>query len=196
MNKIQVHGIALVEREQCRRICAKYGSDHPDLSTFHKQRELEERLVGLSMRSSGVEDNIFLESNWIVISKNFQDFSLFVLGSLHENEFLLAALAEGVAGSLLRAFHQSSPSGLNSKDVWSQIDDCYVILDEAIQGSTIFETDNRIITQRCTNISLDSILGGNGSKVVEPSGGSSSNPSAFDDAIAQTKQAIFRNLGI
>lgn len=161
MSSLSLYSIQaiLILDGQGERVFSKYyAPPHGHSSTFEnlkKQRSFEKELFG---KTHKLDSEILLFEDHLVLYKEYIDVTLYLIGSLEENEIVLQQVFSAFKGSLDLILN----SGIDKKNIQENYDMVVLAIDEIVDNGIILETDPSTIAARVskppkndTQLSLD-----------------------------------------
>jgi len=147
MSLYSINAVLILNSEDGSRIFAKYytpPASSPESQPFADktaQIRFEKALMQKTSKQSG---DILLFDNRIVLYKNEQDVSLFVVGSMEDNEILLYNVILALRDSLHLLFKQA----VDKRTIVENYDLVSLAIDEIVDDGIVLETDPTIVVSR------------------------------------------------
>ncbi|CCH60773.1 hypothetical protein TBLA_0D02700 [Henningerozyma blattae CBS 6284] len=149
-----VHAVLLLDSQGNRIYTKYYNPPHDENNTIFtndsnlpktlkKQIEFEKSLVKKTHKQ---DSEILIFENNLVIYKEYLDLTIYLIGSLDENEIILQQAFAAIRDSLDLILE----SGIDKKNIQEHYDMVLLIIDETIDNGIILETDSATIASRAT----------------------------------------------
>ncbi|KAI9192966.1 Longin-like domain-containing protein [Polychytrium aggregatum] len=142
-----INAIVILDSEGKRLLSKYYSSEYP---TAKDQKAFEKTLFEKTKKSSSasaIGDHIIMIDNQIVVYKFNIDIFIYIIGSLEENELILASILNTYYEALCMLFREQSPE---KRSILENLDLAILALDETIDDGIILESDSSQVAGRVT----------------------------------------------
>ncbi|EKX73154.1 clathrin adaptor complex small chain, putative [Theileria equi strain WA] len=119
-----------------------------------KQGAFEKSLLNQmsQVKDSGVFDGCILVENHTVVYHIVNDIYITVVGQLFENELILSQMCNTIKQSLVGITHDD----ISKEVLYEKLASVFLLLDDAVDGGIIMETDPNVIVKRLRRKDRDS----------------------------------------
>mmetsp|Transcript_13018 Transcript_13018/g.15800 ORF Transcript_13018/g.15800 Transcript_13018/m.15800 type:complete len:179 (+) Transcript_13018:400-936(+) len=143
MTSPSIKAVLVLDGNDGTRIHAKYfGKDFSDLE---KQHEFEKNLFNKTRsQSARSEAEIVMLDKTISVYRHGMDVGFYVVGSVHENELILAEVLKGLYDSLSAILRHQ----MEKRVLLENLELVLLAVDELVDGGLILESDSSAIANR------------------------------------------------